>query len=165
MAQGPKPKADHAPRVASYVAALQALARRELSERQLRQRLLRKGYDAGEVDEAVARLKDERALDDARVAEAMVRTATSVKRRGKRRVRQQIESAGIAAPTARRIVDAAFESIDEDALIEAALARRLRGREWIEDDREFQRLFRYLLAQGFDTDQIMKTLTTRRRRG
>jgi SOS response regulatory protein OraA/RecX len=62
-------------------------------------------------------------------------------------------------------VDAAFESIDEDALIEAALARRLRGREWIEDDREFQRLFRYLLAQGFDTDQIMKTLTTRRRRG
>ena len=32
------------------------------------------------------------------------------------------------------------------------------------DDRELQRLFRYLVGQGFESDRIMRTLTSRRRR-
>ena len=36
--------------------------------------------------------------------------------------------------------------------------KRLRGRERIADDREFQRLFRYLTAQGFDSDRILAHL-------
>jgi SOS response regulatory protein OraA/RecX len=60
-------------------------------------------------------------------------------------------------------VDQAFHAIDDDALLEAALAKRLLGRETIADDREFERLYRYLTNQGFDGDQIMKALTRRRR--
>ena len=35
-------------------------------------------------------------------------------------------------------------------MLEAALTRRMLGRERIEDDKEFRRLYRYLLDQGFD---------------
>ena len=149
----------------AYIDALKMLARRELSEAQVRQRLARREHEPDAIDEAIARLKDERAIDDARVAEAIARTETSVKRRGRVRVRRQIENAGIAPGTARRIVDETFESIDRDALIEAALGKRLRGHDTIADEREFARLFRYLVAQGFESDHVMKTLSMRRRRG
>ena len=147
----------------AYLDGLKMLARRELSEAQVRQRLARRGHEPESIEAAVERLTKERAIDDARVAEAIARTETSVKRRGRLRVRRQIEHAGIAAPTARRAVDDVFSGIDDHALIEAALARRLRDHTAIADDREFRRLYRYLIAQGFDTDSVMRTLTTHRR--
>jgi regulatory protein len=148
----------------AYVDGLKMLARRELSEAQVRQRLQRKGHGADAIDEAIARLRGERAIDDARVAEAIARTEVSVKRRGKLRVRMQIERAGIAKSTAKRAVDDIFESIDDDALLDASLAKRLRGRDRIADDREFQRLYRYLIGQGFDAERVMKALLARRSR-
>ena len=149
--------------MSAYVDGLKMLARRELSEQQVRQRLARKGHELDAIDEAIAQLREERAIDDARVAESIARTETSVKRRGKLRVRMQIERAGIGRETAKRAVDDVFDAIDDDALIEASLAKRLRGREAIADDREFQRLYRYLAGQGFESDRIMRILTARRR--
>jgi regulatory protein len=148
----------------AYLDGLKMLARRELSEAQVRQRLARKDHDAEAIDAAVARLRDERALDDGRVAEAIARTETSVRRRGKLRVRMQIERAGIAKAVAKQAVDAVFDTIDDEALIEASLKKRLRGRDTIADDREYQRLYRYLAGQGFESERIVKLLTARRRR-
>jgi regulatory protein len=139
------------------------LGRRELSERQVRQRLARRDYPQDEIDEAVVRLRQERAINDQRVAEAIARTETGIRKRGKVRVRLQLERAGIAKDTARQAIDDVFEAIDGDALLEASLRKRLRGRETIADDREFQRLFRYLIGQGFDSDQVMQALRARRR--
>src|SRR5258708_2037928 len=103
------------------------LGRRELSEAQIRQRLARKEYGEAEIDEAVARLVEERAIDDARVAEAIARTETSVRKRGKLRVRRKIESAGISAAAAKHAVDEIFGAIDSAGLLESALAKRLGG--------------------------------------
>lgn len=148
----------------AYVDGLKLLARRELSEAQIRQRLARKGHDQQDIDEAIARLRDERAIDDARVAEAIARRETSVRRRGRLRVRMQIQQAGISQDIASRAVDAVFSRIDDDELIEASLRKRLRGRETIADDREFQQLYRFLSGQGFETDRIMRALTARKAR-
>ena len=148
----------------AYLDGLKMLARRELSEAQVRQRLARRGHAPESIDAAVERLKNDRAIDDARVAEAIARTETGVKRRGRLRVRRRIEHAGIAAQTARRVVDDVFSGIDDHALIEAALGRRLRDQTTIADDREFRRLYRYLIAQGFDAESVMRTLTAHRRR-
>ena len=150
--------------MSAYLDGLKMLARRELSEAQVRQRLARKQHDTDAIDEAIARLREERAIDDARVAEAIARTETSIRRRGKLRVRMQIERAGIAKGVAKDAVDAVFDSIDDDALIEASLQKRLRGRNTIADDREFQRLYRYLIGQGFESDRVMKALAARRGR-
>lgn len=141
------------------------LARRELSEAQVRQRLHRRGHSDEDIDTAIARLLADRAIDDVRVAEAIARTETHVKRRGKLRVARQIESAGIAKATARRAVDDVFSDLDPSALLEAALARRLRGNARIADDKQFQRLYRYLVSQGFEHDEVIRVLSARRQRG
>jgi regulatory protein len=140
------------------MAGLRMLSRRELSEAQVRQRLARRAYEAAEVDAAIARLKENRSLDDARVAGAIARTETGIRKRGRLRVRRQIEAAGISPALAQRAVDELFDTLDADALLEAALQKRLRGRARIEDQREYARLFRYLLVQGFESDRIRQAL-------
>ena len=142
----------------AYIDGLKMLGRRELSEKQVRQRLARKEYEQDEIDEAVARLREERAIDDQRVAEAIARTETGIRKRGKVRVRMQLERAGIAKDTARAAIDSVFEAIDDAALLESSLRKRLRGRDTIADEREFARLFRYLIGQGFESDRVMKAL-------
>ena len=144
----------------TYLTALKMLARRELSEAQLRQRLLRRQHDPDAIEAALTRLKSERNLDDERVAGAIARSETNLKKRGRFRVTRQIEAAGIASSIAKRVVDETFAAIDGDALLIQALARRLRGRTRIEDDREFQRLYRYLVAQGFEPDRVLALLRT-----
>lgn len=147
-----------------YLDALKMLGRRELSEKQLRDRLARKGHAPEEIDAAVSRLKADRALDDSRVAEAIARTETGIKRRGRLRVKQQIQQAGISGEVAKQALDAVFADVDDEALLAAALGRRLRHGRAIEDDREFQRLYRYLATQGFESDRILKALNARRGR-
>jgi regulatory protein len=140
------------------------LARRELSEAQIRQRLARRGHAESVIDAAITRLRDERAIDDARVAEAIARTEVTLRRRGKLRIRRAIENAGIPASTARRTVDALFGQIDVDELLDASLARRLRGRPFVSDQAEYGRLYRYLIGQGFEADRILAALNRRMRR-
>ena len=146
----------------AYTDALKLLARRELSEAQVRQRLALKKHDADAIDTAIDRLREERSIDDARVAETIARSQTSLRKRGKLRVRLQVERAGIAAATARRVVDEVFADLDTDALLDAALAKRLRRGDDIPDDRTFDRLYRYLVGQGFDPDRVIALLRTRR---
>ena len=147
----------------AYIDGLKMLGRRELSERQVRQRLARKEYSQDDIDEAIARLREERAINDQRVAEAIVRMETGIRKRGKVRVRMQLERAGIPKETAKQAIDSVFEGIDDEALIEASLRKRLRGRHTIADDREFQRLFRYLVGQGFESDRVMQALRAKRK--
>jgi regulatory protein len=145
----------------TYLAALEMLARRELSEAQLRQRLTRRQHHRDAIEAALTRLKSERSLDDERVAGAIARRETGVRKRGRFRVIRQIEAAGIAPSIARRVVDQTFAAIDADALLAEAAARRLRGKSRIDDEREAQRLYRYLVAQGFDPERVAALLRTK----
>jgi regulatory protein len=148
----------------AYTAALRMLAARELSEEQVRQRLSRRGHDDTAIRTAIDRLKADRSIDDSRVAGAIARSETGLRKRGRLRVRRRIEAAGIAAAVAQRVVDEVFADIDPDALLSAALEKRLRGRDQIADDREFQRLYRFLASQGFESDRILRALRQRTRR-
>src|SRR5204862_7096374 len=97
----------------AYLDGLKMLARHELSEARVRDRLARRGYEQDAIDTAVARLRAEHAIDAARVAEAMARTETSLRRRGKARVRLRVDQAGAAAATARPAPAVVLANVDE----------------------------------------------------
>lgn len=137
------------------------LARRELSEAQLRQRLTRRGHPPSSIDDTIARLIDERSLDDSRVAAAIARNEITMKRRGRLRVLRRIQAAGIAADVAHSVVAEAFQGVDADALLASALEKRLSAGRTIADKREFARLYRYLVGQGFDTERVLALLRAR----
>lgn len=145
----------------AYVTALRLLARRELSEAQVRTRLARREFASDEIDAAVARLQEERALDDRRTALACARTEAHVKRHGRRRALRTVEALGIDRELARAAVAEVFGDLDEDALITQALERKLRHGAAIEDAAVARRVHRYLLAQGFDAGRVHAAIRSR----
>ena len=143
----------------AYIAALTLLSARELSETQLRARLTRRQHDPDDIDRAIARLKDDRTLDDRRVAGALARMETAIKHRGRARVIQKIRHAGISAAIAEEAVKEVFEDVDENDLLERALDRRLRGQPAQDlDERGRAKIVRGLMAQGFRLEAILKKL-------
>ena len=146
----------------TYLAGLRMLARRELSEQEIRQRLARRHHDRDAIDSAVARLKENRSLDDERVSGALARSEVGLKRHGRLRAQRQMEAAGITPALARRALDEVFASVDPDELIAAALAKWLRCGRLIEDDAHFRRLYRSLIGQGFEPDRVLATLRAHR---
>jgi regulatory protein len=143
----------------AYIVALTLLSARELSEAQLRTRLKRREFEAAAIDEAVARLKVDRTLDDRRVALALARMESAIKHRGRSRVIQKIRQAGINSDTAEDAVREVFEEVDENALLDRALERRLRGKTPQElDDKGRARVVRGLVAQGFRLEAILKKM-------
>jgi regulatory protein len=141
----------------AYTAALVLLGQRELSAAQLRARLLRRGCPADAVDLALSRLTRDHTLDDGRVARAAARVEAQIRGRGPARVRQKLLALGIAPDVAQEAVANAFLDVDEAALLEQALARRLRGKPLDDlDDRARARLVRSLVGQGFSAGAVMK---------
>jgi regulatory protein len=142
----------------AYVDGLRLLAGRELSERQVRDRLLRRGHAEADVDEAIGKLKDQRAIDDARAAEAWARAALSGRMKGRGRIARELARAGIGDDLVRQTLAALFQDVDEDRLVVAALARRLRGRPLSTDRKAVQRIVRYLVGQGFSIDAVLRAI-------
>ena len=143
----------------AFTVALTLLSARELSETQLRTRLKRRQIDADDIDAAVSRLKADGTLNDRRVALALARMESAVRHRGRARVIQKIRQAGIDGDTAEDAVQEVFEEVDEGALLDHALDRRLRGKAPEDlDERSSARIIRGLAAQGFRLDAILKKL-------
>ena len=150
---------------AAYAAGLAMLARRELSEAQVRERLRRKGHEPDAADAAVDRLKSVRAVDDRRVAVSAARTEAQVRSRGRGYVLRRLQFIGIAADVAEDAVNEVFGSIDESALLDRALGRRLRGpNARIRDAAHFRRLLQQLVRQGFPASKVIAALKARARR-
>lgn len=142
-----------------YIIALTLLSARELSESQLRARLKKRDIPGDEIEDAIARLKADRTLNDRRVATAIARMESAIKHRGRSRVLQKLRQAGIDDDTAQDAVREVFEEVDEEAMLDKAFARRLRGKEPTElDDQGRAKVMRGLVAQGFRFEAILKRL-------
>ena len=71
---------------------------------------------------------------------------------------REVKSLGVPDETARRAVAAAFDEVDEDRMVAEALQRKLRGAAIPKDARDRQRLYGWLLRQGFDAHRIQRVL-------
>jgi regulatory protein len=140
-----------------YTAALRWLGARELSVHQVRQRLARRTDDEAGIEGAIQRLTASGALDDRRVARAVARTLSQVKRRGRERIARELAAMGIDADTTRAALEDICPPEAESNRLAAAIARRARGRD-LSDPAETRRLYAALLRQGFEADAIRRAL-------
>jgi regulatory protein len=144
--------------MSAYLDALRLLARRELSVKELRDRLADREHPSDEIDRAVEHLVETQALDDSRVARAHARSAANVKGRGRLRVMRELTAMGIAKGTASEALADVFADVDERALIAKALQKKMRGRTRIANVAERARLYQYLMRQGFTPAGISAAL-------
>jgi regulatory protein len=142
----------------AYTTALTLLGRRELSAKQLRERLLRRQFPEADVEAVLDRLRRDRTLDDRRVALAAARMAATIKGRGRRRVLHYVQQLGVSSDLAAAAVAEVFAEVDETALLDRAIAKRLRQPVAALDARAKARLVRQLVSQGFELAAVLARL-------
>jgi regulatory protein len=135
-------------------AALDLLARREHSRRELTRKLGARGFSDDMIASALDGLERSGALAEARFTESFVRTRVA-KGQGPARIRAELKQRGVADADA----DGALREAEVDwlATIRAVRLKRF-GPEPPRDYRERARQARFLEYRGFDGEQIRTAL-------
>jgi regulatory protein len=138
--------------------AMRALEQRMQTGRELRTRLLRKGFDNETIDAALAKLSDVGYLNDERFAELWIENRLAHRPRGKRMLEQELRQKGID----RQIVDETVAGMDiDDRAAALELARkRLKSVQSLPLDVQKKKLTGILARRGFDYGVIRATLET-----
>jgi regulatory protein len=143
-----------------YNYAVKALGRHMRSEAELR-RLMKPRVEPGDRSEAViaavvARLKEQRYLDDQSFAETYARLRHENEKLGERRVKQDLQQKGVAKDLIAETLESRYAQTSEEALAREHLARKHLSKP--ENPKETARVMRRLVAAGFSTGVIYKIL-------
>jgi regulatory protein len=135
---------------ACYASGLRILKYRFNSTAELRRKLRAKGFDKETIESALARLRDEKWLDDARFAAAFVRTQ-ALRKKGLLRIRRELIGAGVPDDA---IAAAISENVDSEAERERAMAAARKRLPILVRrygaDAARNKLRAYLLKQGYE---------------
>lgn len=136
--------------------ALKLLAYRGRSEQELRDRLLRKGFEDPVIGAVTEDLKLAGFIDDTHLAGNLRRQAQEGKLLGRRAVRVFLMKRGLS----RDVVEAALVYDPDDEL--QTLRRLLEKKSRSSDDQQTpegrQRLWNFLLRKGYSTDIIRRAM-------
>ena len=135
-------------------AALELLARREHSRRELTRKLAARGFPDDVVSPVLDKLERTGALADARFTDSFVRSRIG-KGQGPQRIRAELAQRGITDDEADGVLRAA--DVDWLETIRAVRAKRF-GPELPRDYAERARQARFLQYRGFDSAQIRAAL-------
>lgn len=134
--------------------AVDLLAQREYSRRELSERLHMRGHDKAETDAALATLASRKYQSDARYAEMLARTRAA-QGYGPRRIRMELSAKGVT----RELCEAAMASLNQDWTQAArALVRRRYGVCLATEDGA--RAAQFLLRRGFDAATVRSATRT-----
>lgn len=141
--------------------ALRALGVRAHSAGELRQKLLRRAENQGDIPPILERLKEYGYLDDRRYAESFSAARLENQGFGRARVVSDLRKRRVAPGLAEKAVNAAYAETDETALVEAYLRRKFRGaalEQTLQDPRKLAAAYRRLRAAGFSAGNSIRTL-------
>ena len=132
--------------------AIALLDRRDYSRRELIRKLMEKGEDPTEAEEAVDHLVEIGFVNDSRYSKLLVRHYAA-KGYGEGRVKQELSRRGID----KELWDEALtEMPEQDDAIDRFIARRLRGGE--PDRKELKKVTDALLRRGFTYEEVRSAM-------
>lgn len=143
----------------NYAARL--LASRAQTSSELREKLKRRAARREDVDEVIRRLKDSGLVNDKRFAESFAAWRRENQGFGKARVMRDLMARRVAPSLARQTADAAYRNLDETAMIEKFLERKLRGKNLpalLAEKRNLASLYRKLRGAGFSPGNSIRVL-------
>jgi regulatory protein len=140
--------------------ALDLLALRARSTRELRRHLIKKGEEEAHVDAAIARLTTLGLLDDAAYARQFARAKATGPGFSRRRLQAELARRGVA----REIADAAIaevfadDEVNADEILDRVAEKKLRTLAKLDPDTRRRRLYAFLARRGYDVDDIRKVI-------
>ena len=135
--------------------ALDALSRRAMSIKELRDKLLEKGFDPSIADMAVDDLIDLGYLDDAAFAALYAEQAIDGKGWGKRKVKYELLQKGVDGAVISEVLEA-FDTPPYERMAE--LLQMKYGSLDVSDRKQKERAARFLASKGYDFSDIGEAL-------
>lgn len=136
-------------------AALNFLSYRQRTGREVRRKLVERGFSPEVIEAALARLAAVRLVDDEAFVAAYVRDRIAHRPMGVRRMIQELYLKGIAREVALPVIEETLreEETDERTLAERVVAKKRRTlKSRPQDERVLRRRLRdHLIRRGFDT--------------
>jgi regulatory protein len=145
---------------AAFDNALEAIAQRARSVKELERWLAQREHAADDIAAAVERLTSLGLLNDSEYARSFARSRMLGRGMSRRRVQAELSRRGVV----RQVADAAIrevmadEGVEESALVEAAATRKLRALAKLEPEVRRRRLYGFLARQGFPADLVRATV-------
>jgi regulatory protein len=143
---------------ALYDAATAILTRRAHSVSEMRKALRRRCQDQNLVEAVMARLKQEKLVDDARYARQFARYRMDSRKQGQFRIARDLRARGVPDRYIAPALENAAEEADPAALVRRRIEGKLRLHRGEVDRRKLASLYRSLLAAGFPAELIRKEL-------
>lgn len=135
--------------------AVNLLAYKQRSIKELRERLLEKDWTNEEiVDSVIEKLKEYNYLNDAQFAKSFADSQIRQKPVGKRVLKMKLAGKKLDKETVEEALEKALEETPEEEIIERAIAKRLRLKGKPETREDAKKFYDYLLRQGFSYDLV-----------
>jgi regulatory protein len=143
---------------AAYQAALRLIAHRDRTVHELRTRLAEKGFDAGAVEGAVARLKRIGYLDDRTYCERYIGEVLATRPAGRRSITDRLRLKGVHPDVVREVLEQAYPDELAQQMAYRAAAQRLTRLRRDDPTARRRKLAGFLSRRGFDYDEVQKAL-------
>ncbi len=139
--------------------AVNLLAYKPRSVKELRERLLEKTWTNEEIVDAVLeKLKEYNYLNDENFAREFAASKLRQKPMGKRVLKQKLALRKLDKETVDEAIEQAFEEAPEEEIIKQSVAKRLRLKGKPETREEAKKFYDYLLRQGFSYDLVSRKM-------
>lgn len=141
----------------AYLQLAALCAQAEHCQQEMRDKLKRWGVSADAQDRIVARLVEERFIDDERYARAFVKDKIRYNKWGRRKVQQGLWQKHIDADIQERVLDDVDDS-EYLAVLRPLLKQKVKSVKASNDYERTQKLVRFALSRGFTFDLIRQCL-------
>lgn len=145
--------------VAIREACFRYLSRRDHSSSELKQKVSKKGYKEGDIEQVIENLSDSGYLDDKAFATKFAEEKTELNQWGPKKIRSHLYKKGID----RTIIDKVLTQKTDDLQLQQICVDLVmkRKRYFLREDDDFkrkQKIYRYLAGRGFSGSVIKKSL-------
>lgn len=142
----------------AHAVALDLLARKPWTRRDLARRLRRRGAPADVAEAVVADLEARGYVDDRAFATTWAEVRARERAVGRERLREELFARGVARPLAEAAIDRAFTDTDELTRARAAAVRRMAALQGSAPAQAARRLHDYLRRRGYPGDIVRQVV-------
>ncbi|MBF0521828.1 MAG: regulatory protein RecX [Candidatus Omnitrophica bacterium] len=141
----------------SQAAAYRLLKIRNRSEKEIRDKLMKKDFSADVIEQTVQYLKTAGFIDDRLFTKGWISSRLN-KPFGKRRIEHELKQKGVTDEILKEELGKALETFDENEAAAQLALKRTAHSKTVEKEKLKQRIFNYLLRRGFSISATQKAI-------
>lgn len=138
--------------------ALSLLSFRARSEKEIRDRMLQKGYESSVIEKTIRYLKEQRYVNDREFTEAFIKDKTELSHYGRNRIKTELFKKGISKELVDELIEENIQSDMEYKTVKELAESKIKSYQKDKKDAQYRKLSGYLLRKGYSYDVVSRVV-------